>query len=110
MRKQRNRGEQFDTRKYKEDLVVFGKQLDLFGLKVAEVDSDGNCLFGAIADQLFGSEAKKDELRQKTCDFMAENKEEYKFFLEDDMDFDHYCKNRRKDGIWASQMEISILA
>ena len=41
---------------------------------------------------------------------MVENKEEYKFFLEDDMDYDDYCKNMSKDGIWASQMEICVLA
>ena len=44
-------------------MTKFEKHLEKHGLKVHEVDSDGNCLFGAISDQLYGSEARKDELR-----------------------------------------------
>ena len=88
----------------------FEKHLEKHGLKVHEVDSDGNCLFGAISDQLYGSEDKKDELRQQTCKYMQENKEEYRLFLEDDMDFDKYCVNMKRDGIWGGQMELTIMA
>ena len=91
-------------------MTKFEKHLEKHGLKVHEVDSDGNCLFGAISDQLYGSEAKKDELRQQTCKYMQENKEEYRLFLEDDMDFDRYCVNMRRDGIWGGQMELTIMA
>ena len=82
-------------------MTKFEKQLEKNGLKVHEVDSDGNCLFGAISDQLYGSEDKKGELRLRTCEYMKENKDEYRLFLEDDMDFDKYNMNMRRDGIWA---------
>ena len=41
---------------------------------------------------------------------MKANKDEYRFFLEDDMDFDKYCLNMKRDGIWAGQMELTIMA
>ena len=41
---------------------------------------------------------------------MQENKEEYRLFLEDDMDFDRYCVNMKRDGIWGGQMELTIMA
>ena len=50
------------------------------------------------------------ELREKTAEYMIENKEEYRFFLEDDMDFDEYAECMKEDAMWAGQMEMNILA
>ena len=56
--------QRFSEAQYESEMQKFEKHLEKHGLKVHEVDSDGNCLFGAISDQLYGSEDKKDELRQ----------------------------------------------
>ena len=41
---------------------------------------------------------------------MVTNKDEYKFFLEDDMDYEDYSENMRDDAVWAGQMEMNILS
>ena len=50
------------------------------------------------------------KLRQETADYMIKNKDLYKFFLEDDLDFDDYAENMKKDAIWGGQMEMNIMA
>ena len=37
----------------------------------------------------------------RDIEMFLENKDEYRLFLEDDMDFDKYNLNMRRDGIWA---------
>ena len=41
---------------------------------------------------------------------MIKNKDLYKFFLEDDMDFDDYAENMKNDKVWGGQMEMNIMA
>ena len=40
---------------------------------------------------------------------MKENEELYKFFIEDDMNFDDYLKKMLKDGEWAGQLEVKAI-
>jgi OTU domain-containing protein 3 len=42
----------------------------------------GNCLFNALSDQLFGSQADHDMIRARTIEYMRENAEYYKMFME----------------------------
>lgn len=41
---------------------------------------------------------------------MKENKEEYKYFIENDIPIDRYIKLISQDGVWGGQLEMSILA
>ena len=67
-------------------------------------------MFASIADQLWGDEKLHPRLRKETADFLEENKETYKFFIEDDENIDDYIAWIRKNGRWASQMEMNVLA
>ena len=74
------------------------------------MSADGNCLFRAIADQVLGDDELQDRLRQETCDYMEENKDLYKNFMENDKEIDDYITWLRRDGKWGSQVEMNILA
>ena len=72
-------------------------------LKVVEVDGDGNCLFRAIADQIEGDEEKHEAFRADCVEYIENNKEHYKMFLDDDTeDIDEYLNNMRTNTTWGS--------
>ena len=59
---------------------------------------DGNCLFRAISDQLFGSQSKHAELRREICNFIEDHKDDYAGFVEDPRGFDVHLKCMRQSG------------
>ena len=67
-------------------------------LRIETIDSDGNCLFRAIADQLFGDPEQHEEVRRQIVDHMEENRAHFECFCEED--FDEYCARLRQDGEW----------
>ena len=72
-------------------------------LKVVEVDGDGNCLFRAIADQIEGYEDLHEAFRADCVEYIENNKEHYKMFLDDDTeDIDEYLNNMRMNTTWGS--------
>ncbi len=52
------------ARKLKQDAVKFKNLLNPLNLYIKKTKLDGNCLFRAIADQLFGQEYVHTRLRQ----------------------------------------------
>lgn len=69
-------------------------------LKIKEIKGDGNCLFRALSDQLFGNEQQYSDLRQQACQLIEENKDVYRFYIEDDVTIEDYIDDMRKDGVW----------
>jgi len=59
---------------------------------------DGNCLFRALSDQLYGSQSKHAELRREICDFIEVHKDDYAGFVEDPRGFDIHLKCMRQSG------------
>ncbi|KAG8627790.1 hypothetical protein KVT40_003663 [Elsinoe batatas] len=51
------------------------------GLYAAKTTGDGNCLFYALSDQLYGSEDRGAEIRARVIDFLRNHADEYKVFL-----------------------------
>jgi OTU domain-containing protein 3 len=93
------------------------------GLEIVEMSPDGNCLFRALSDQLFGDYGNKHaDIRSEVCDFMEKNKDDFQFFLvyededdkeqedEDARDFEHYIELMREDGTWGGNLEIVAAA
>ena len=68
----------------------------LKSLKLASLD--GNCLFRALSDQLYGSQSKHAELRREICDFIEAHKDDYAGFVEDPRGFDVHLKCMRQSG------------
>lgn len=65
-------------------------------LKLAPLD--GNCLFRALSDQLYGSQSKHAELRREICHFIEDHKDDYAGFVEDPRGFDVHLKCMRQSG------------
>ncbi|KAL8713044.1 MAG: hypothetical protein Q9220_002904 [cf. Caloplaca sp. 1 TL-2023] len=52
------------------------------GLYVVDTAGNGNCLFHALSDQLYGDQSRDRELRDATIQYMRANGDEYKHFIE----------------------------
>ena len=46
------------------------KALRKLGLKIIKIAADGNCLFRAVAHQLYVDVSRHEELRKQCCDYM----------------------------------------
>eukprot|EP01129_Flabellula_baltica_P011206 TRINITY_DN4858_c0_g3_i1.p1 TRINITY_DN4858_c0_g3~~TRINITY_DN4858_c0_g3_i1.p1 ORF type:complete len:334 (-),score=71.20 TRINITY_DN4858_c0_g3_i1:3-1004(-) len=92
---------------WKSDFLKFEIQLESIGLGIKDVAGDGNCLFRAISDQLDGTPNRHAYYRAQICSFLERNREEYQYFVEDDMSFDEYIREMKKSGTWGGQMEIT---
>ncbi|OEL32731.1 OTU domain-containing protein 3 [Dichanthelium oligosanthes] len=90
----------------KADMAEFRAQLDSLGLKIVEVNSDGNCFFRAMGDQLEGSEEEHMKYRTMVVEYIVKHREEFEPFIEDEVPFEEYCESMLKDGTWAGHMEL----
>ncbi|KAF9468358.1 hypothetical protein BDZ94DRAFT_1246602 [Collybia nuda] len=71
---------------------------------------DGNCLFRALSDQLYGSPSRHAELRAQICDWIEKHAERYSPFVEDDRGLDAYLRCMREDATYGGHMELSAFA
>ena len=85
------------------------------------MNPDGNCLFRALSDQLYGDFGNSHaDIRAEICDFMESNKQDFKDFVvvEDDSDeqekdardIEHYIEKMREDGEWGGDFEVTAAA
>lgn len=58
------------------DVQHFRSQLKGHGLVIRDVPGDGNCMFSAISDQLYGSTNRHFELRQQAVEYLSSHKNE----------------------------------
>ncbi|KAK7263161.1 hypothetical protein RJT34_30746 [Clitoria ternatea] len=84
----------------------FQTQLDALGVCILEVTAYGNCFFRAIADQLEGNEEEHQKYRSMVVKHIADNREMFEPFIEDEVPFDEYCQSMGNDGTWAGHMEL----
>ena len=77
---------------------------------INEVDADGNCLFRALADQVEGSAKHHGKYRDEIVAFMRRDEERFKWFVEDDEDWDDYLARLGRDGECASASRTLWLA
>ena len=74
------------------------QQLHALGLYAADTLGDGNCLFRALSDQLYGTPSYHLRLRQEICDWIAAHKSRYEPFVEDERGFDVHLQCMRQQG------------
>lgn len=75
-------------------------------LERTTVEADGNCFFRSLADQKYGDESRHAELRERIVAYVAERKEEFGPFVEDDETFEDYVERMGQDGEWAGHLEV----
>ena len=82
-----------------EDAAV-KQEISRLNLALRDVQGDGNCLFRALADQLWGTQKRHVEVRKVVCDYLESHKESMeafvKPFLRDDETFENYVDRMRQ--------------
>lgn len=84
-------------------------QLKRMGLYAANTTGDGNCLFRALSDQLYGHSGRHAQLRQETCDHLAARPEKFAGFV-DDKPFVQYVRLMRENGTYGGHLELHAFA
>ena len=92
----------------KEQELKFQYLMKKNNFEIIEIDGDGNCLFRAVSDQVYGSDEYHEIIRQKCMDYLEVQKKFFKLFIEGD--FDDYIKKKRKNGIWGDDIELESLS
>ncbi|EPQ30701.1 uncharacterized protein PFL1_01602 [Pseudozyma flocculosa PF-1] len=85
------------------------EQLKLMSLYAANTTGDGNCLFRALSDQLYGFPTQHARLRQETCDHLAAHADRFAGFV-DDQPFDAYVRLMRENGTYGGHLELHAFA
>jgi OTU domain-containing protein 3 len=93
-----------------ESSAQLDNQLRSLGLYAANTLGDGNCLFRALSDQLYGSPSKHAQLRQDICDFIVKHKSRYEPFVEDERGLDVHIRCMRENGTYGGHLELSSFA
>lgn len=85
-------------------------QLREMGLYAAETHGDGNCLFRALSDQLYGDPKYHAKLRADTCDHLAAHADMYAGFVEAECPYEAYVDQMRTHGTYGGHLELSAFA
>ena len=89
----------------------FRAQLQACGLRILEVDADGNCLFRSLCDQLPGYRPRDHAAVRRAI--MAHEEvasDQYKWFVEDDEPWDDYLARLRRESEWGGNIELVAAA
>eukprot|EP00252_Welwitschia_mirabilis_P009594 TRINITY_DN2224_c0_g2_i1.p1 TRINITY_DN2224_c0_g2~~TRINITY_DN2224_c0_g2_i1.p1 ORF type:complete len:518 (-),score=108.09 TRINITY_DN2224_c0_g2_i1:167-1720(-) len=78
------------------------------GLEVKRMIADGNCLFRAVADQVYGDPELYDDTRQMCIDYMEKERDHFSQFITEN--FTTYCKRKRRDKVYGNNLEIQAMS
>ncbi|KAK0603266.1 hypothetical protein LWI29_003198 [Acer saccharum] len=78
------------------------------GFEVKKMLEDGNCLFRAVADQVYGDSDAYDLVRQMSIDYMERERDHFSQFITEG--FTSYCKRKRRDKVYGNNVEIQALS
>lgn len=91
------------------EYVQYLEALARRNLQVVSVEGDGNCLFRAVAHQIYGNEDFHNTVRQKCVDYMESEAEFFSQFVEGGKDmFPLYLRAKRLDACWGDDPEIEV--
>lgn len=80
------------------------------GLYAASTIGDGNCLFRALSDQLYGTESRHHEIRKQVTTYVAQHESWFKAFVSDFGTVSQYAKRMARDGVYGGHIEIVAFA
>ncbi|BGP03326.1 hypothetical protein RTBOTA2_006119 [Rhodotorula toruloides] len=89
---------------------VLRNQLREAGLYAANVLGDGNCLFRALSDQLYGSPSMHLAIRQEVCDYLSSHPDRFRLFVDEDSvpgGFEGHVRSMRQPGTYGTNIELS---
>ncbi|KAL4242801.1 hypothetical protein ABKN59_010980 [Abortiporus biennis] len=85
-------------------------QLRALGLYAAPTLGDGNCLFRALSDQVYGTPTHHLKLRQDICNWIEAHKSRYEPFVEDERGIEVHLQCMRQQATYGGHMELSAFA
>ena len=77
-------------------------------LQLREVEGDGNCMFRAVSDQVYGTDKHYQLIREKCMDYLVILRKFFEPYI--DEDFDDYIKVKRKNKTWGDDVELEALS
>ncbi|TCD64864.1 hypothetical protein EIP91_003568 [Steccherinum ochraceum] len=80
------------------------------GLYAAPTLGDGNCLFRALSDQLYGTDHYHASLRQAICNWIQSHKHRYAPFVDDERGLDVHLECMRQQATYGGHLELSAFA
>jgi hypothetical protein len=84
--------------------------LATWSYSIKDVMGDGNCLFRAVAHQVYGDEEEHAVVRDRCCTYMETHRTFFSDFVEGGDDaFDEYIRWKREDACWGDDPEIQAL-
>ncbi|TNY20217.1 hypothetical protein DMC30DRAFT_266879 [Rhodotorula diobovata] len=89
---------------------VLAAQLKEAHLYAANILGDGNCLFRALSDQLYGSPSMHHAIRQEICDYLASHPDKYRLFVDEDSvkgGFEGHVREMRQNGTYGTNLELA---
>ncbi|KAH9976885.1 hypothetical protein BGW80DRAFT_1456949 [Lactifluus volemus] len=86
------------------------EQLRHLGLYAADTTGDGNCLFRALSDQLYGTESRHLQLRKDICDWIKSHSVRYAPFVDDERGLDVHLSLMRQPATYGGHLELSAFA
>ena len=89
----------------------FARLLAETGRRIYKVGGDGNCLFRAVAHQLYGNEEHHWMIRQHCLDYVESEREYFAQYIIGGLQSFHiYVARKREDGVWGDDVEIQALS
>jgi OTU domain-containing protein 5 len=78
---------------------------------IKKMKGDGNCMFRAVSDQIYGNEDYHDIIREKCMDYLLIEREFFSQFVEGgNKEFDNYINMKRKSGVWGDDIELQAIS
>lgn len=96
------------------ELALFQQKMKTVGCFVkgqaySGIKGDGNCVFRAVSDQLYGNEDHHMVLRAQAVEFMALSRDLMEAFVIGES-YDEYIGRMAKEGVWAGHLELQALS
>ncbi|OQS01873.1 hypothetical protein THRCLA_05683 [Thraustotheca clavata] len=92
------------------EIARLRQELHRLGLQLVTIDSDGNCLFRTLSDQLYGDQTHFPDIRKEIVQYIKDHQENLEPFMEDEETFDNYCRRMAEDGVWGGNLELYVAA
>ncbi|KAI0338615.1 cysteine proteinase [Trametopsis cervina] len=93
-----------------ENTQLLTEQLRALGLYAASTLGDGNCLFRALSDQLYGSDTFHLKLRQEICNWIETHNTRYAPFVDDERGLAVHLQCMRQPATYGGHLELSAFA
>ena len=77
------------------------------GCTIDKINEDGNCLFAAVARQVYGQADSFQKVRDETVEYIISQRS---FFSAFEIDIDGRLSKQLMNGVWGGNMEIAAIS